>query len=163
MFSSETTLVTGDSNGSSYVWDLSSGGSLTSTFKDPNSNGINGIAFNASSDTYAMADANGNIYLWNGASGTITATLSNGSRDNDRVAISPDGSMVAVGSSGGSTYLWKVGGGKATPPRRTASTTPAARTCTGSRSARTATRWRPATPTAARTCGTCPPASSPAR
>ena len=110
LFSSETTLVTGDSNGSSYVWDLSSGGSLTSTFKDPNSNGINSIAFNPSSDTYAMADANGNIYLWNAASGTITATLSNGSRDNDRVAISPDGSMVAVGSSGGSTYLWKVGG-----------------------------------------------------
>jgi Protein kinase domain/WD domain, G-beta repeat len=110
VFSSETTLVTGDSNGSSYVWDLSSAGSLTSTFKDPNSNGINSIAFNPSSDTYVMADANGNIYLWNGASGTVTATLSNGSRNNNRVAISPDGSMVAVGSSGGSTYLWKVGG-----------------------------------------------------
>jgi serine/threonine protein kinase len=113
VFSSDTTLVTGDSNGSSYVWDLNSGGGLTSTFKDPSSNGINGIAFNASSDTYAMADANGNIYLWNGASGAITATLSNGSRDDDRVAISPDGSMVAVGSNGGSTYLWDVSGGKA--------------------------------------------------
>jgi serine/threonine protein kinase/WD40 repeat protein len=110
VFSSETTLVTGDSNGSSYVWDLGSGGSLTHTFKDPNSNGINSIAFDSSSNTYAMADANGNIYLWNGASGTVTATLSNGSRDNDRVAISPDGSTVAVGSGGGSTYLWKVGG-----------------------------------------------------
>src|SRR5580693_5945141 len=110
VFSSETTLVTGDSNGSSYVWDLASGGSLTSTFKDPNSNGINSIAFDSSTNTYAMADANGNIYLWNGTSGTVTATLSNGSRDNDRVAISPDGSMVAVGSSGGSTYLWNVGG-----------------------------------------------------
>ena len=113
VFSSETTLATGDSNGSSYLWDLSSGGSLTSTFKDPNSNGVNGIAFNPSSNTYAIADANGNIYLWNGASGTITGTLSNGSRDDDRVAISPDGSMVAVGSSGGSTYLWDVAGGKA--------------------------------------------------
>src|ERR1700733_2164369 len=110
VFGSETTLVTGDSNGSSYVWDLSSGGGLTNTFKDPNSNGINSIAFDSSSNTYAMADANGNIYLWNGGSGKITATLSNGSRDNNRVAISPDGSMVAVGSSGGSTYLWKVGG-----------------------------------------------------
>jgi serine/threonine protein kinase len=110
VFSSETTLVTGDSNGSSYVWDLSSGGSLISTLKDPNSNGINSIAFNPSTNTYAMADANGNIYLWSAASGKVTATLSNGSRDNDRVAISPDGSMVAVGSNGGSTYLWKVGG-----------------------------------------------------
>jgi hypothetical protein len=110
VFSSETTLVTGDSNGSSYVWDLSSGGSLTNTFKDPNSNGINSIAFDSSSNTYAMADANGNIYLWNGGSAKITATFSNGSRNNNRVAISPDGSMVAVGSSAGSTYLWKVGG-----------------------------------------------------
>jgi hypothetical protein len=113
VFSSETTLVTGDSNGSSYVWDLSSGGSLASTLKDPNSNGINSIAFNPSSNTFAMADANGNIYLWNAGSRTTTATLSNGSRDNDRVAISPDGSMVAVGSNGGSTYLWDVAGGKA--------------------------------------------------
>ncbi|HEV2255449.1 MAG TPA: protein kinase [Streptosporangiaceae bacterium] len=110
VFSSETTLVTGDSNGSSYIWDLSTGGSLTGTLKDPNSNGINSIAFNPGSNTYAMADANGNIYLWNAASGKITATLSNGSRDDDRVAISPDGRMVAVGSNGGSTYLWKVGG-----------------------------------------------------
>lgn len=113
VFSSETTLATGDSNGNSYIWDLSSGGSLTSTLTDPNSNGVNGIAFNASSNTYAMADANGNIYLWNGANGTITATLSNGSRNDNRVAISPDGSRVAVGSSGGSTYLWDVSGGKA--------------------------------------------------
>jgi serine/threonine protein kinase len=113
VFSSETTLATGDSNGNSYVWDLSSGGSLTSTLKDPNSNGVNGIAFNASSDTYATADANGNIYLWNGVSGAITATLSNGSRNDNRVAISPDGSRVAVGSSGGTTYLWDVSGGKA--------------------------------------------------
>ena len=110
VFSSEAKLVTGDSNGNSYVWDVSSGGSLTNTLKDPNSNGINSIAFNGSTDTYAMADANGNIYLWNGASYKVTATLSNGSRDDDRVAISPDGSTVAVGSNGGSTYLWKVGG-----------------------------------------------------
>jgi serine/threonine protein kinase/WD40 repeat protein len=113
VFSSETTLATGDSNGNSYIWDLSSGGSLTSTLKDANSNGVNGIAFNASSDTYATADANGNIYLWNAASGTITATLSNGSRNDNRVAISPDGSRVAVGSSDGNTYLWDVSGGKA--------------------------------------------------
>jgi Protein kinase domain/WD domain, G-beta repeat len=113
VFGSETTLATGDSNGNSYIWDLSSGGSLTSTLKDPNSNGVNGIAFNASSDTYATADADGNIYLWNGASDAITATLSNGSHNDNRVAISPDGSRVAVGSSSGNTYLWDVSGGKA--------------------------------------------------
>jgi hypothetical protein len=112
VFSSETTLVTGDGNGSSYVWDLSSGGSLTNTLKNPDSNGINSIAFNASSNTYAIAGANSKIYLWSADSNKLTATLSNGTRSDNRVAISPDGSMVAVGSSDAGTYLWNVAGGK---------------------------------------------------
>ena len=112
VFSSETVLATGDSNGSSYVWDLATSGHLITTLKDPNSNGINGIAFNPTSNSYAVADANGNIYLWNASSNKLTATLSNGSRNDNRVAISPDGSMVAVGSSDGSTYLWDVAAGK---------------------------------------------------
>jgi WD40 repeat protein len=112
VFSSETVLVTGDSDGNSYVWNLTGGGHLITSLKDPNSNGINSIAFNPTSDSYAMADANGNIYLWNAGSNKLTATLSNGSRDDDRVAISPDGSMVAVGSNSGSTYLWDVAAGQ---------------------------------------------------
>jgi serine/threonine protein kinase/WD40 repeat protein len=112
VFGSETVLVTGDSNGSSYLWNVGSGGSLIATLKDPNSNGVNSIAFNPTINSYAMADANGNIYLWNAGSHALTATLSNGSRDDDRVAIRPDGTMVAVGSSGGSTYLWNVTAGK---------------------------------------------------
>jgi serine/threonine protein kinase len=112
VFGSETVLVTGDSNGSSYLWNVGSGGSLIATLKDPNSNGVNSIAFNPAINSYAMADANGNIYLWNAGSHKLTATLSNGNRDNDRVAISPDGGMVAVGSNGGRTYLWNVTAGK---------------------------------------------------
>src|SRR6202035_4342078 len=95
VFSSETTLVTGDGNGSSYVWDLKSGGSLTSTLQNPNSDSINSIAFNANSNTYAIAGANSKIYLWNAGSNKLTATLSNGTRSDNRVAISPDGSMGA--------------------------------------------------------------------
>ena len=113
VFSSETVLATGDGNGNSYLWNVATGKPL-STIHDPHSNGINGLAFNAASNSYAMADANGNIYLWS-ASGKLIATLSNGSRDNDRVAISPDGSMVAVGSGGGSTYLWDVAAGQPNP------------------------------------------------
>jgi serine/threonine protein kinase/WD40 repeat protein len=111
VFSSETVLATGDSNGSSYLWNVATG-QLIASLKDPNSHGVNSIAFNPRSDTYAMADANGNIYLWNASTGKLTATLSNRSRDDDRVAISPDGSRVAVGSNGGSTYLWDVTGGQ---------------------------------------------------
>jgi WD40 repeat protein len=112
VFSSETVLATGDSNGSSYVWNLASSGHLITTLQDPSSNGINGIAFNPTSNSYAVADANGNIYLWNASSNKLTATLSNGNRNDNRVAFSPDGSMVAVGSSGGTTYLWDVAAGK---------------------------------------------------
>ena len=113
VFSSETTLVTGDSNGSSYVWNLSSGGGLNSTLQNPNNDGVNSIAFNAKGNFYAIAGANSKIYLWNAGSNKLTTTLSNGTQSDNRVAISPDGSMVAVGSSGGSTYLWNVGGAKA--------------------------------------------------
>jgi WD40 repeat protein len=112
VFRSETVLATGDGNGHTYLWDVATG-KIMSTLNDPNSSGINSVAFNPASDAYAIADANGNIYLWNASSGQITATLSNGTRNNNRVAISPDGSMVAVASSGGSTYLWDVAGGKA--------------------------------------------------
>jgi hypothetical protein len=114
VFSSDTVLATGDSTGSSYLWALPTGKPIA-TMKDPNSNGVNSIAFSQATDMYAVADANGNIYLWDASSNKLTATLSNGNRDDDRVAISPDGSMVAVGSNGGSTYLWNVAGGKPKP------------------------------------------------
>ena len=112
VFSSESVLATGDGNGNSYLWSLPSG-KLITTLHDPNSNGVNGIAYNQTSDSYAVADASGKIYLWNASSFKLTGTLNNGSRDDYSVAVSPDGGLVAVGSGGGTIYLWGMTGGHA--------------------------------------------------
>jgi serine/threonine protein kinase len=112
VFSSQTVLVTGDSNGTSYLWNTATGKLMTS-FSNSDSNGVNGIAYNQPSDLYAIAEANGKIYLRNATSLKVTATLNNGTRDDYSVAVSPNGSLVAVGGGGGSTYLWGVTGGQA--------------------------------------------------
>jgi Protein kinase domain/WD domain, G-beta repeat len=111
VFSSETMLVTGDSNGSSYLWNVTTGRLIT-TFRDQDGSGVNGIVYNRTSNSYTVASANGHIYLWNAGSDKLTATLSNGSRDDYSLAVAPDGAMVAVGSNEGNTYLWDVAAGK---------------------------------------------------
>ena len=112
VFSSDTVLVTGDGNGSSYLWNAATGKLMTS-FSNPDSNGVNGIVYNRPSDLYAIAEANGKIYLRNATSLQVTATLNNGTRDDYSVAVSPNGSLVAVGGGAGRTYLWGVTGGQA--------------------------------------------------
>ena len=109
-----------------------------------------------------MADANGSIYLWS-AQGTLTATLSNGTRDNDRVAVNPDGGLVAVGSNGGSTYLWDVAAGKANPTSTSSLHDPGGKNVYGVAFSPDGKLLAAATRMAASTCGTWPPASTPPR
>ena len=111
VFSSNTVLATGDSNGRTYLWDVANGKRLA-TLRDPNSAGVNGVAFSRNGNSFATADASGNVYLWDAATDKLTATLANVSaKGNDSIAISPDGSFVAVGDADGSTSLWDVATG----------------------------------------------------
>jgi len=110
-FSSNTVLATGDSRGHTILWNVANGKRLA-TLSDPNSAGVNGVAFSPNSNSFATADASGNIYLWDAATDKLTATLANVSaKGNDSIAISPDGGFVAVGDGDGSTSLWDVATG----------------------------------------------------
>jgi hypothetical protein len=105
-------VAAGTNEGSTLLWSFATR-KVAATFADPQSNGIDSIAF-ISNGTLAIGDGNGSTYLWNTSIGQIVETLAD-PRSTGIAAISlgPHG-ILAVGDSNGTIYLWDTAAGKIT-------------------------------------------------
>jgi len=71
-------------------------------FPDPDSRGVNAVAWCANGRLLATADANGEAYVWSVATHKIVAVLPHPhSRGVNAVAVAPDGMLVATGDANG--------------------------------------------------------------
>jgi len=111
-FSSNNELVSGDINGSAYLWNVIQN-HVISTFHDGNGQKIFGIAISSDGEFIAADTLNhdyskGSIVVWKTSSSTPAATLT-ATADagfGNPPAFSPIDGTIAADSSDGSIYLW---------------------------------------------------------
>jgi WD40 repeat protein len=78
--------------------------------RDPNSKGIQALAFCPNGSFLAAADRNGHVYVWSMATREIvTAVHDPASRGVTDVAYRPRTRTLAAGDADGSVYLWQPG------------------------------------------------------
>ena len=107
-FSPDGTLAAGGADGSTTLWDTSSGEPIR-TLPDTSSKGVLAAAFSPSGGTLVTADANHDFFLWNVASGQLVDEIADPrSQGVLAVAFSPDGKLLATGDQNHHIYLWNA-------------------------------------------------------
>jgi WD40 repeat protein len=88
---------------------------LKETLADPDSRGVNDLAFTTPSHYIAAADANGHVYIWTVAAGSLNAAVTDpGSKGVRGVAYAPDGKSMSTADANGHLYIWAEPGYKLT-------------------------------------------------
>jgi WD40 repeat protein len=113
-FISNSTLVTGDLVGNSYLWDLNDAKN-TNILSDRSGQGIYDVVYDPNEDLLAASTSNsgysaGSAVLWNASTGRYITTLVNPGDTGvgTPIAFSPDGGTLAVGDDNHKIYLWST-------------------------------------------------------
>ncbi len=109
-------LASGSNDGTVKVWSVANG-RLLNTFSHnrPESSDpvrVQDVIFSRTGANIIASDAEGGVRLWNWQSRRVTSRFGNHSRGANALAVSPDGSVLAVGSGNGEISLWQIPGGQ---------------------------------------------------
>jgi Protein kinase domain/WD domain, G-beta repeat len=96
--------------GLTYLWNTSTG-KLVTTLHDPNSDGVNAVAFSPDGKVLATGDSNGSVYEFDTATDLASTTgLTPPGQHGpvNAVTFSPDGTLLATADGNSHAYVWKT-------------------------------------------------------
>ena len=98
-------LASGSTDGSVYIWDMASGS--VKHILAGHTGAIRTLTFSLNGDILFSSSADNTVRMWRVSSGSSLQALKAVGIANS-VAISPDGTLLAVGSEDGIVRLWGV-------------------------------------------------------
>ena len=111
--SSGTTVATSDKNGSTYLWNGSTGQQVGSPYSEVGT--AYATALSPDGSLLAAGYADGRTYLWDTQSGQLAATLADpgtsAGKEVDSVAFSPDGKTLVTSDGNSLVNFWHVPSG----------------------------------------------------